>query len=393
MKNTKKILFICLGDPFTPTMYYKENYYIRAAREEGFRVYVLADDQIYKDGKKSKASLGIDKSYGYQIKRVKYHKVVNEFLSYKLREYDRFLEVVQKLKPDYIFFNTPQNGGVKHCGKIKRMLPDVKIYLGFSTFYGNSGTNFLSLNLLHRAIYGHWLKKAVPYVDKIYYICNDTKKFIEEVYGLKEKLELMVLPAKVIEKEEREKRGFEVKRKLGIKEGQVVFCHSGKMDRIKKSLELIRMFSKTEYPEFRLLIAGKFSDDIAPEAMDIINSDKRIIFLSFVSGEELTDILCATDVYIQPASVSQTAETAICCGCPIIFENNSINREIYNDNGYLIDNLSEMGQIFEKIHKGETDLGRMQEKSYKIAKEKMDYRMQFRKMIDMVPNDILKRSG
>lgn len=381
MKRNRKFLFICLGSPFTPTMYYKENYYIKAALEEGFKVYVLANQQTYSNGKLSKLPSGIDKNYGYQLKRVVLHNVINEYFTYKIRKYDRLLEVIQKLQPDYIYFNVPQIEGVKHCKEIKDALPKVKIYLGFSTIYRNSGLNFISKNILHKMIYRYWLQRAMPYVDKVIYICKEGKRYLEEIYHIREKLVFMTLPAHVIGEDEREIIGRRIKSQYGIGDNEVVFCHSGKMDNIKKSLDLLRIFNSVPYSNFRLFIVGSFSDDIKQEAMEIINRDKRIIFTSFVPAEKLTEILCATDVYLQPASVSQTAETAICCGCTIVFEDNEVNPEIFAGNGYMIKNVSELSDIFNEIYEGRANIKKFRQISYEFAERYMEYRTQFRRMI------------
>lgn len=378
-----RILFLCTGNEFTSDMKYKENYLIQAAIENHDKVWVIAGTNTYVDGKKTYVQQGIYKEKGYSILRLENKRFINRKLSDKLRCTPNLKKHILKIKPDVLFYNCPQIWNVNDLKEVHGYLPNCLVIWDFTTWYGNSGRNWISLNILHKGIYRYWLEKNERYVDNIIYICNDTKKFIEEVYHLTKKLELMTLPAKVIEVEERKRRGQYIKRRYDIKEGQVVFCHSGKMDKIKKSLELIRIFSQITYQEFRFLIVGKFSEEITSEAMEIIYNDPRITFIPFVPAEELTDILCATDVYVQPASVSQTAETAICCGCPIIFENNTINSEIYNGNGFLIDNLSDIPKILENIHNKNINLDTLQQLSYKMAKEKMDYKMQYKKIIDM----------
>ena len=46
-----RILQVCIGNPFTPTMYYKENYLLDAFLEAGHTPLILADTTAWQDGK------------------------------------------------------------------------------------------------------------------------------------------------------------------------------------------------------------------------------------------------------------------------------------------------------------------------------------------------------
>ena len=147
----------------------------------------------------------------------------------------------------------------------------------------------------------------------------------------------------------------------------------------------MRAFVRTEVPNFRLIIIGVYNDDASRLSLEpLIESDKRIKFMNFVSGSELTKYVCAADLYIQPGSISQTCQTAVCCGTPLCFNDIPTHREIYNGNGFFVDSEEDIYNVFETISKNPSILKDMSEKAYLMAKEELDYHIIYRKILQAV---------
>ena len=380
-----RILIVTTGNEFTPSMLYKENYLIKAAQAHGDEIFVFANQYTYVKGK-TELVVAEEKVEGYTLKRFKYRSYGNKMLTSRVRRIDGLENEIIRLKPDLIFFNCGQVYNIKNLKLIKQALPEVKIVLDFSTKYLNSARNWFSRNVQHRLMYRSWLQQALPYVDKIFYISQESKVFAKEMYKFPDEImEHNNLPGEIIPVETKMAYKHEVFAKMGMTKDTIMFMYSGKIYPEKKVDRLVRAFVRTEVPNFRLIIIGVYNDDSSRLAIEpLIASDKRIKFMNFVSGSELTKYVCAADLYIQPGSISQTCQTAVCCGTPLCFNDIPTHREIYNGNGFFVDSEEDIYNVFETISKNPSILKDMSRKAYLMAREELDYHVIYRKILHAV---------
>lgn len=380
-----RILIVTTGNEFTPSMLYKENYIIKAAQDHGDEIFVFANQYTYVKGK-TELAVAQEKVEGYTLKRFKYRSYGNKMLTSRVRRIDGLENEIVRLKPDLIFFNCGQVYNIKNLKLIKQALPDVKIVIDFSTKYLNSARNWFSKNILHRLIYRSWLQEALPYVDKIFYISQESKVFAQEMYKIPDEImEHNNLPGETIPVETKMAYKHEVFAKMGMTKDTIMFMYSGKIYPEKKVDHLVRAFVRTKEPNFRLIIIGVYNDDASRLTIEpLIASDKRIKFMNFVSGSELTKYVCAADLYIQPGSISQTCQTAVCCGTPLCFNDIPTHREIYNGNGFFVDSEEDIYNVFETIGKNPAILKEMSGKAYLMANEELDYHVIYRKILQAV---------
>lgn len=380
-----RILIVTTGNEFTPSMLYKENYIIKAAQDHGDEIFVFANQYTYVKGK-TELAVAQEKVEGYTLKRFKYRSYGNKILTSRVRRIDGLENEIVRLKPDLIFFNCGQVYNIKNLKLIKQALPDVKIVIDFSTKYLNSARNWFSKNILHRLIYRSWLQEALPYVDKIFYISQESKVFAQEMYKIPDEImEHNNLPGETIPVETKMAYKHEVFAKMGMTKDTIMFMYSGKIYPEKKVDHLVRAFVRTKEPNFRLIIIGVYNDDASRLTIEpLIASDKRIKFMNFVSGSELTKYVCAADLYIQPGSISQTCQTAVCCGTPLCFNDIPTHREIYNGNGCFVDSEEDIYNVFETIGKNPAILKEMSGKAYLMANEELDYHVIYRKILQAV---------
>ena len=175
---------------------------------------------------------------------------------------------------------------------------------------------------------------------------------------------------------------------LWLQGNNVIFLYSGKIYPEKKVEQLIRAFIRTKNQDFRLIIIGVYTDDSSKQVIEpLISSDSRIIFMNFVSGNELTKYVCATDLYIQPGSISQTCQTAVCCGTPLCFNDVPTHREIYNGNGFFVDSEDDIFNVFQIVEKNPQMLNEMSIKSYLLAEQELDYHVIYNKILKAVGLD------
>lgn len=380
-----KVLIWTTGNEFTPSMLYKENYLIKAAILNGDEVMVFANEYTYVRGKSTKISKEEEVS-GYKLKRFSYQSFGLDAITRRIRKINGLEDKIINEKPDLIFINCSQIYNIKNLREIKSALPDVKIVLDFSTKYLNSAQNWVSKNILHRIIYRRWIQKALPYVDKVFYISQESKDFACEMYGIPGSLmEHNNLPGETIGPDIKKRYKAEIFKKLNLSEDKTLILYSGKIYADKKVDNLVKAFSRNNNPNLRLLIIGVYTDESQRAIIEpVIAEDKRIDFMGFVSGDELTKYVCAADLYIQPGSISQTCQTAVCCGTPLAFNDIPTHREIYNGNGFFVETEDDIINILDRISNDLNLLPEMSALSYEMAAQELDFKIIYAKILAAV---------
>lgn len=370
-----KILYVNLTAPFSLHMMYKENYLIRAFRENEDEVFVLSTLEEFRENKICTDAPGecvVDKNLS--IFRVKFNYCVNHRITGKIRKVKGFVKLCSDFAPEIIILNGIQFYNVQELEQIRKVLPEVRIYGDVSAAAYNSATNWISYHLLHKGIYRFWIRKSLQCFDKIFYVSIESKHFLQEMYQIPEELlEEQGLCCEVLtmEKKQDKKKKFLVEK--NISQECFIFTHTGKMDTIKNTIPLLEAFAKTTNPNFRLLLAGAFDKEIYEIAMKIIKSDNRIIFIGFLKYFELIELLAATDLYLQPGGPSQTLQTAIGCLCPVVVLRMEIYRELLEDKGIYIDSPDEIKFVFDRVNENSSYLKDKIAGIESIAK-KIDYK-------------------
>ena len=183
-----------------------------------------------------------------------------------------------------------------------------------------------------------------------------------------------------------EKCQKEIQRKILIEkmkfpEDVVIFSHSGKLAKEKKTAELLRAFSASADDKMRLLIFGSIPEEQKKELTLLMQKDARVHFLGWKSGLEIIDLLNATDMYLQPGSQSATSQTALCCGCAEVVAPTLSYREMYGDAVIYADSQGELEEVFRRISHKTLRIEDYKEKGRKCAEEKLDYRVLARRYL------------
>lgn len=371
-----KIVHICLGNPFTEEMAYKETYIIKANLEDGHQVLIVAPTLKW-DGSKIIDTEEEDTIIygGARLIRLNYDGFFGEFINSKIRKSKKIFEILNEYNPDVIVYQCIQNHSVQFLSKFKLRNPHVRIFGDVSTTYENSAKGYISRNILHKGIYKKWIQKSLKHFDKIFYVTDESKDFLIGAYNVPASiLEFNPLCGILTNYEKKSQLRTKICQENGIKESDLILLHAGKMDTAKKTIEVLKAFIKIKEDNLKLIVAGEFYNEIKEEAIQIIKSDNRIHYVGFLTADKLEEYLNAADVYIQPGSPSQTANTAICCFTPVVLANIPAYHPFYKENGWLINDISELDQVFLSIIQNPEQLKRMEKAAEKIAQEKLDYR-------------------
>ena len=367
-----KIIHIVLVGPFTESMTYQENILPIQNALDGHEVFIIAS-QYYWDKSKIKKTSECDKiiENGIRLIRIEYDNIINNYISEKIRKASKLIKLINEIEPDIIFLHDPQTYEILTVSKYKSAHRWVKFYIDNHADKNNSATNIFSYYILHKIFYKNILKKAEINIDKCFYITNSSKKFLKDVYSFKRKLEYLPLGGVRYNISKREK--YKIKKELGIKEKDIIMIHTGKFNRIKKTIELLRIFNKKAYENMQLILIGSIEKTYEEEMNLLINNNKKIKYLGWKNGYELLKYLAVSDVYLQPGSASVTLQQSIASGNAVIVADEEIYSDIVQGNGWIIRDIKEIEKILDIISQDPEILHKMKMKSIEIAEKLLYY--------------------
>lgn len=371
-----KILHVIPGDNFTEGMTYKDNFLASLNKKSGHEVMILSscktwteteiintepEDRILEDG--------------VRLKRVKYKKILNHKISEKLRILEDTYKIVEEFNPDVIRVLNPHNLTIPIVAKYKKNNPNIKLYVDSHQEYFNSAIGFISYWIFHKLIINTMINKNIKYIDKMFYVQEGTKKFLQEMYNINEdKMEHFPMGGIVFDEETKQEVKEKLSKKLGIKEGEIVFIHSGKMYPSKKTSHILEAFKLNSNPNYRLLLIGSIPNEMKDLLIPLIESDNRINFVGWKNGKELMEHLLVGDVYLQPGSASATIIQALCCGNSLVISEDIMGYDmLMEDTGWYASNKDELIKVFDEISKNPDIVNKYKKNAIELAERKFNY--------------------
>lgn len=372
-----KILHLVLSNYYMDNCNYQENALTRQNMKDGHDVRIFASSVVYKGDSSQcyiEPSTYVNED-GILVTRLPYRKNIMRILAAKIRAYPNLYKMIEEYAPDLIFFHGVQSYELLTVAKYKQNHPEIKLYMDNHSDSNNSASNFFSREILHKIFYKKIIKKTISYINKIFYISIECGDFLRNMYDVPmEKMEFYPLGGDIIEGNQYVNTRESVRRSLSINDDNILLVHSGKINKYKKTIELLRAFKHVDDDRFRLLILGTITDDIKTEFKELIKNDNRVIYLGWQDAEKLLGYLCAADIYVQPGSQSATMQNAVCCGCPVMLYPHKSHKPYIKGNGFYVETIQDMIDCLMTISKKPEILQKMSEASYVIAHELLDYK-------------------
>ena len=372
-----KILHCCLSCYYIDNFQYQENQLPRQNKLDGHDVLIVASTETFVNA--TELGYVVPRKYinedGIPVIRVPYRKVLTKFITRKIRSYQGVYKILDEANPDVILFHDTCAWELLTVSKYKKNNRQVKLYVDSHTDANNSATNFISRNILHRVFYRAILRSACRYIDKILCISLETQDFMGSIYGLaKDKLEFYPLGGIVVDDNEYFKKRKKIRTELELKDEDILLVHSGKLNKLKRTGDILEALSKVRSKRLRFVILGSFSDDVKSLIESKIQADHRVTYEGWKNVEELSEYLCAADMYVQPGSQSATMQNAICCRCAVMLHPYRSHEPYLRDNGYFVNTVEDMINCFNLIVAQPQLLSQMSDNSRKVADDLLDYR-------------------
>ena len=160
-----------------------------------------------------------------------------------------------------------------------------------------------------------------------------------------------------------------------MKDDDILIMHSGKMDKLKRTEELIDAFLQVPSCKLKLVLIGCLHAEIEQNVLAMISTEKRISFLGWKKGEELLEYLCACDLYAQPGGQSATLQNALCCGSAATVYPHQSYKFLLKDSVFYVESVDDMKRNFEDIINNRKVLEYKRNQANIIAHEVLDYKI------------------
>lgn len=372
-----KIAHLCLSCFYIDGFGYQENELVRQHVVDGHDVIVIASTENFGPDRKLTyvepgTYMGKD---GAKVIRLPYRKFLPHKIMKKLRLHPGVFRLLEDFNPDVILFHGLCGWEMFSATKYKRKHPPVKLYADSHEDQNNSARNFVSKYLLHKLYYATIVRSCRKYLDKVLCVSIETMDFVEDTYRVpRSELEFYPLGGRVFDDVEYLARRERGRQAAGIAADEVMLLQSGKMGPRKKVLESLRAFIAAKGDHLRFILAGSFDEKLRGEAEALIESDARIRFLGWKAADELGDLLCAADVYVQPGTQSATMQMSLCARCPVVLDDVPSHKPFVDGNGWLLKATDDMAGVFRAISENPAALAPMSAQSLKIASRLLDYR-------------------
>lgn len=316
-----KVVHLCLACFFPDGFSYQENLLPKYHKDLGYDVEVIASlESFNKDGKfiilePCKPYIN---EYGIKVTRLEY-KYNNKFAQ-KIKVYKNTYNAIRNAKPDILFIHGLQFWDMHEVVRYLKEHQNVSVFVDNHADFSNSATNWLSLNILHKILWKHCAHIINDYTKKFFGVLPARVDFLEQVYNLPEtKCELLVMGAddEEVERTSSNANQIEVKRRLEIKEGDIVIVTGGKIDVWKKqTLLLMEAVNKIHKDNIKLLIFGPVAEEIVVSFNSLMN--ENIIHIPWADTKSSYDYFSIADLVIFPGRHSVYWEQAAGQGIPML---------------------------------------------------------------------------
>jgi hypothetical protein len=309
---------------------------------------------------------------GVRVIRLPYRRWLPHAVARKVRSYPGVRAILDQFAPDVIMFHGSSAWELMTVAAYVRENPKVVFHIDSHSDAINSGNGFVSKEILHRRFYAPILRHAMSVSGPLLCVSLSVMDFARQVYRIpSDQLEFYPLGGRILEASLRLSKRVTVRQRLGLSDDQILIVQSGKQNRLKKLPQSLRALAQVENPNLRLVIAGVLQDDIKAEVETLIAADPRVTFLGWQGSEELTDLLCAADIYLQPGTQSATMQHSLCCGCAVILDAVPSHEPYVDRNGWLVKTEADLTTVLAKL--AETDISAYKAASLSLSERMLDY--------------------
>jgi glycosyltransferase involved in cell wall biosynthesis len=180
----------------------------------------------------------------------------------------------------------------------------------------------LKQKLIQKGIYGHWIRKAVPFAETFWGVTPWRCQYLHQVYGVPEKkIRLLVMGGKddAIHLDQKDAIRSRIRAAYGISPEDFLVITGGKLDAGKQVQLLLEAVAQADREDLKLLVFGR-PDGEMKETMERLGKDPHIFMAGWLEADQVYDYFLAADLAFFPGSHSVLWEQSQACGLPGVFK-------------------------------------------------------------------------
>ena len=317
-----KIVHICLAAFYVEGLGYQENVLPQRHAELGNEVTVLTSDFVFNSKQEGgkREQLDYVNDFGIHV------KVLQRSTRYgyysRFRDFDGVYAALESEKPDIVFVHGGQFVALKDVIKYCKKRREVKLFIDQHGDYYNMKIDTWKSKLVQRRIYGHWMRKAVPFTKKFWGVTPWRCQYLHEVYKIPEdKIGLLVMGGddRYIHFDEVPKLRTDIRKQISLKDDDFVAITGGKIDSTKNIHLLMQAIAELDMDNLKLIVFGMPNDEMKAQ-IDKLSEDKHIINIGWLDSTKVYDYFLASDLAVFPGTHSVLWEQACACGIPGVFK-------------------------------------------------------------------------
>lgn len=319
---------------FSQTMAYQENLLPVGQAKLGHDVYVLTgvwEPDFGFNSRCRREPVGGFSYNGITVYRLPdYFEVVNR--GPVLRG---LLLKIRELCPDVLFIH--DIGPSLVIGILYKLIyPSTRLQVDCHSTPSNARKS--TLGPLYHGLFGVLFRIFRKKFDRIFPTAPETIEFMARYYGLDvSDLVLLPLPGDASLLKDHSSVTEVARRDLGLSSANRLLIHTGKLPRDKETLAVLKMFRQLKGDHLRLLIVGQIDAEFRVTFDEFLMADSRIVNIGWADPVRLRHLLIASDLLVQPGSLSNTFIDAICCGLPVVLDDTPQGRYLTSwNNGVVV---------------------------------------------------------
>ena len=298
-----KIVHIMLVGPVTDGWTYQDNLLTKYHRRLGYEVTMITSQWVWGENGKLEKFEKTDYINENNVKVIRLPIKGKDELSRKFKRYHGLYTAIEGEKPDILFIHGVSFCDVKTVVRYVRSHSDVRVYVDNHSDFSNSGTTWLSRNILHKIIWKHYAQMLLPYTEKFYGVLPARVDWLVDMYGLpKEKCELLVMGGddEEVKKAKDETVISNLRRKYRIEEDDFLIVTGGKIDSAKKqTLLLMKAVQEILDKKVRLIVFGSVEETLKKE-VESLNDGNKIQYIGWIKGSDSYQYFAAADLVVFP---------------------------------------------------------------------------------------------
>lgn len=346
-----KILHCCLANTYNENYGYQENIISKIHKLQGYEVFIVASTEVIGGNKKNRAQQNLKyvapvtflNEHGIVVTRIPYKRYIPLCFSKKLRVYEGLSTVLNEFFPDIIFIHGSQFISISEIVHFSKENSNVRVFVDCHADYLNSGSNWISLNILHRIIYKYCTKLIEPYTISFYGTLPLRCSFLRDVYDVDAaKIKLLEMGADDTEFSMLNKPAIrqKVRQKYNLNLEDFVVITGGKITKLKEVDKLLSAFQIIKNEKIKLIVFGSIDAEMMGLTKDLLNQ-KNIRYVSWLNTKEIYEVILSSDLGFFPGQHSALWEQFLGCGVPCVFRDwGDMEHLVQFENSLFISDIS-----------------------------------------------------